>query len=148
MKVDKYTLKSESNFTLFEFISEGEKGAIRKRIEFQEANEPNLYNLPFGDKTADTEAMDDLAVSNNGDTEKVLATVVSALYSFFDKNPEAFVYATGSTRSRTRLYQMGLSRFYKEMVQDFYLYGQVGENFYEFENGKNYVGFLAQRKFD
>jgi len=34
------------------------------------------------------------------------------------------------------------------MMKDFYLYGQVGDNFYLFEIGKDYDGFLAQRKFD
>ena len=35
MKVEKYQLKSESNLTTFEFISEGPKGLIRKKIQFQ-----------------------------------------------------------------------------------------------------------------
>jgi len=43
---------------------------------------------------------------------------------------------------------MGIARFYDEMVQDFDLYGQIGDEFYEFEIGKDYSGFLAQRKFD
>jgi len=34
------------------------------------------------------------------------------------------------------------------MIQDFDLYGQVGDEFYEFKPGKDYTGFLAQRKFD
>ncbi len=147
MKVNKYALKSESSLEHFEFVSEGAKGAIRKRIEFQQATEKNLYNLAFGDVNTDTGAIDDLAVSNNGDTDKILATVVGALYAFFDKYPEAFVYATGSTSSRTRLYQMGITRFYEDLISDFYLYGQVGKEFYKFEIGKTYSGFLAQRKF-
>ena len=147
MKVDKYALKSEGDLTVFEFISEGPKGAIRKLIHFQETNEPGLYNLAFGDKIEGKE-IDDLTVSNNGDSEKVLATVVSALYAFFDKHPDDFVYATGSTAARTRLYRMGITRFYDEIVQDFYLFGQIGDDFYDFEIGKEYSGFLAQRKFD
>ena len=147
MKVDKYSIKAEGNFTVFEFISEGSKGAIRKIVQFQETNEPKLYNLAFGDKNTETGEIDDLVVSNNGDSEKVLATVVSALYAFFDSHPEAFVYATGSTSARTRLYRMGITRFYEEMLEDFYLYGQIGDDFYEFEIGKEYKGFLAERKF-
>ena len=50
MKVDKYLIKAEGNFTVFEFISEGPKGAIRKMVQFQKTNETNLYNLAFGDK--------------------------------------------------------------------------------------------------
>ena len=33
------------------------------------------------------------------------------------------------------------------MIQDFEIYGQIGDEFYEFEAGKEYAGFLAQRKF-
>ena len=146
MQIDKYALKAESSLTVFEFISEGPKGPIRKLIQFQHTNQPNLYNLAFGDKDPRTGEIDDLAVSNNGDTDKVLATVVSALYAFFDKYPDSFVYATGSTSARTRLYRMGINRFYEEMVGDFDLYGQEGDEFYKFEVGKEYAGFLAQRK--
>ena len=148
MQVDKYALKAESNLNVFEFISEGPKGTIRKLIQFQETNEPGLFNLAFGDKNYETGEIDDLAISYNSDSEKVLATVVAALYAFFDKYPDAFVYATGSTRARTRLYRMGITRFYEEMAEDFYLFGQIGDDFYEFEVGKEYKGFLAQRKFD
>ena len=139
-------LKAESSLTVFEFISEGPKGLIRKIIQFQETNQQNLYNLAFGDVNLETEEVDDLSVSNNGDSEKVLATVVAALYAFFDKHPDAFVYATGSTKARTRLYRMGISRFYEEISQDFDLYGQIHDNFYKFELNKEYVGFLVQRK--
>ncbi|HEX5153997.1 MAG TPA: hypothetical protein VFW07_21270 [Parafilimonas sp.] len=147
MKLSKYHLKAESSFTRFEFISEGNKGAIRKLIEFQTTSEPEFYNLAFGDKDPLTGDINDLAVSNNGDTEKVLATVVAALYVFFDNYPTAYVYATGSTKARTRLYRIGITKFYEEMQNDFYLYGQVGDDFPEFEIGKECDGFLAQRKF-
>ena len=148
MKIEKYPLKAESSLTVFEFISEGPKGFIRKIIQFQETNKANLYKLAFGDKNNETGEVDDLVVSNNADSEKVLATVVAALYAFFDKYPDASVYATGSTSTRTRLYRMGITRFYEEMIQDFDLYGQVGDEFYEFKPGKDYTGFLAQRKFE
>ena len=147
MKAEKYPLKAGRNLTTFEFISEGPKGVIKKLIEFQETNKPNLYNLAFGDKVGETD-IDDLAVSNNGDSEKVLATVVAALYAFFDKYPTAFVYTTGSTKARTRLYRMGITKYYDEMLEDFYLYGQIGDEFLTFEVDKNYDGFLAQQKFD
>jgi len=146
MRIDRYALKSESGLTVFEFISEGPKGTIRKMVHFQETNEPGLYNLAFGDKNSGTDELDDLSVSNNGDSEKVLATVVAALYAFFDRHPDAFVYATGSTAARTRLYRMGITRFREEMELDFHLFGQVGDKFEPFETGREYIGFLAQRK--
>ena len=146
MNVEKYSLKAESSLTIFEFVSEGPNGLIRKIIQFQLTNQPNLYNLAFGDRNEETGEINDLVVSNNGDTEKVLATVVAALYAFFDRYPDVLVYATGSTKARTRLYRMGITRFYEEMSRDFDLYGQMRDEFYEFEVGREYVGFLAQRK--
>lgn len=105
-----------------------------------------MYNLAFGDKNFQTGELDDLVVSNNGDTDKVLATVVAALYAFFDQYPDAFVCATGSTTIRTRLYRMGIARFYEEVIADFDLYGQIGDEFEVFVVGKEYDGFIAQRK--
>ena len=113
MKSPKYLLKAESKFTRFEFISEGNKGAIQKLIEFQATSESEFYNLAFGDKDPLTGDINDLAVTNNGDTEKVLVTVVAALYVFFENYLTAFVYATGSTKTRTRLYRMGINKFTK-----------------------------------
>lgn len=104
-------------------------------------------NLAFGDFIAETLRIDDLSVSGNGVTEKVLATVVNAVYTFFNYYPTLFVYATGSTKSRTRLYRMSISRFFEEMKNDFCLYGQKVDDFMPFEIGVNYEGFLAQRKF-
>lgn len=147
MRLTKYHLKAESTFTRFEFISEGKKGAIRKLIEFQATSEPEVYNLAFGDKDPLTGHINDLAVTNNGDTEKVLATVVAALYVFFDNYPTVYIYATGSTKARTRLYRMGITKFYQEMQKDFYLFGQIGDEYSEFKSGNDYDGFLAQRKF-
>lgn len=146
MKMERYLLKAEANLTVFEFISEGPNGLIQKIVQFQKTDRHNLYNLAFGDKNIETGEIDDLVVSNNGDSEKVLATVAAALFVFFDKYPNAFVYATGSTNARTRLYRIGITRFYDEIIQRVDLYGQIGEDFYEFEIGKDYIGFLAQLK--
>lgn len=148
MKIEKYHLKSDNTLTYFEFISVGSKGTIRKMIEFQTTSTPNLYNLAFGDKNPETGELDDLAISNNGDTEKVLGTVVAAVYAFFNINPEAIIYTTGSTPARTRFYRIGISEFYDEIQNDFYLYGQIGNKLYVFEIGKEYEGFVAQRKFE
>jgi hypothetical protein len=77
-----------------------------------------------------------------------LATVVGVLYAFFDFHPDASIFATGSTSARTRLYRIGITRFYEDIRQDLYLFGQTDQGFSEFEIGKEYKGFLAQRKFD
>ncbi len=100
---------------VFEFVSEGPKGEISKLVQFGETNLKDFYNLAFGDKDPATGEINDSVVSNNNDSDKVLATVVATVYAFTNKHPEAWVYATGSTRSRTRLYRMGLTKYLAEI---------------------------------
>ncbi|MFY8187393.1 MAG: DUF6934 family protein [Flavobacterium sp.] len=119
MSNPKYQLNAEEDLTVFNFISEGPKGKITKIIEIKETNLKGFFNLAFGDKNQETGTIDDTIVTNNNDTEKVLATVVSAVYAFTDLNPDAWVYATGSTDSRTRLYRMGINKYLSQVENDF-----------------------------
>lgn len=96
-------------------------------------NDPGLFNLAFGDKDPLTGEIDDLSVSGNNDTEKVLATVISAVYVFCEKYHDAYSYASGSTKARTRLYRMGITKYYDQVLDDFFLYGQIVDNFLEFD---------------
>ena len=146
MKLPKYQLKSTEKLSSYEFISEGTKGLITKRIQFTQINRKGVYNLAFGDKDILSGDIDDLAISNNGDSEKILATVIGAVYSFCDKNPNAWILATGSTASRTRLYQIGIAKYYEDLTEEFDIYGQVEDDWELFKFGKNYSAFLAKRK--
>ena len=47
MKNPKYQLKAEQDLTVFRFISQGTRGDIQKRIEFNETNLKDFYNLAF-----------------------------------------------------------------------------------------------------
>jgi hypothetical protein len=103
MPLPKYQLKSGQQLSSYAFISEGPNGFIIKRIQFTLLNTEGVYNIAFGDKDPQSGEIDDLAISNNGNSEKVLATVVAAVYAFCDKHPESWIFITGSTQSRTRL---------------------------------------------
>lgn len=92
-------------------------------IKFSETAIEGVYNLAFGDKDLLTGEVDDNIVSNNGDSEKVLATVVSAVYSFTEKQKKFWVYATGSTQSRTRLYRMGIAKYFDDVKDNLEIYG-------------------------
>lgn len=116
----------------FEFTSEGLNGQIHKLVQFTPTNMKDVFNLAFGDKDAETGEIDDTVISNNGDSEKVLATVVSAVYAFLEKQPNAWIYATGSSNSRTRLYRMGISKHFSEVKNDFAVYGQLEGNWQTF----------------
>lgn len=146
MKLPRYQLKAGDKLITFEFISEGPKGRIPKLIQFTPSNLKDLYNLAFGDKDRHTGQINDTIISNNNDSERVLATVVASVYAFTDRYPEAWVYATGSTKSRTRLYRMGITKYLSEAKDDFEIYGEIGEEWEPFKANIEYEGFLLKRK--
>jgi hypothetical protein len=146
MKLERYQLKTSDNIKVFEFVSEGPKGRIEKIIQLSETNLKGFYNLAFGDKNPETGVLDDLAISNNADMDKILATVVAAVLAFTERNPDAYVYATGSTSARTRIYRMGISKYYEEIVGSFQLFGETENDLEEFEKNKDYFGFVVIRK--
>lgn len=123
MILDRYELTAGRNLKTYEFLSEGKRGRIIKVIQFQPMNIENLYNLSFGDKNMETGELDDKVITDNGDSEKVLATVVAALYVFVDRYPDTWVYATGSTNARTRLYGMGINKYFDIAADDFEIMG-------------------------
>lgn len=148
MKLPRYELKAEKSLMVFEFTSEGPKGQIPKLIKFSETTLKGFYNLAFGDKNLATGEIDDLVISNNGDSEQVLATIVSSVYAFTHNQNEAWIYATGSTKARTRLYRMGISKYLEEVKHDFHIYGLWEGEWQEFEKGIDYSAFLVKRKSD
>jgi hypothetical protein len=130
----------------FEFISEGHKGLIHKIVRYQLTNLKGVYNLAFGDKDHSTGDINDTVISNNGDSEKVLASVVATVYAFTDRYPDAWIYATGSTKSRTRLYQIGIAKFFSEVEEDFEVLGERNNDWEVFRKSVSYEGFLVRRK--
>jgi len=131
---------------VFEFISEGNHGPIPKLVVYSKTHLHNFYNLGFGDKDKVTGEIDDKVVTNNGDSQKVLATVASTLYIFIEKFPEAMVFAIGSTRARTRLYRIGISNNLIEIQNDFEAYGLREDGWNIFEKETEYEAFLVMKK--
>jgi len=146
MKLPKYQLKAEKSFMVFEFTSEGPKGQILKLVKFSETNLKGFFNLSFGEKDKNSGEINDKIISNNNDSDKVLATVVAALYAFTDKYPGAYVFATGSTKTRTRLYRMGITKYFDEIQKDYHIYGLCNDKWENFEKKIEYDAFLAKRK--
>ena len=148
MNRPKYLYKSEEEFKVYSFYSEGIKGLIKKMIVFSFTGESNIYNLGFGDYNSETKTIDDEVITNNGDSLKVLATVASTVYAFTEKYPDALVFATGSNNFRTRLYRMGITNNLEEIKVDFEVFGlKVDNNVWEeFVSGEDYEAFIVKRK--
>jgi hypothetical protein len=147
MKYPKYQYRSETSMNYYEFISEGSKGPIKKIVEYTETGTENVYNLGFADYDEKTKTTSDISVTNNGDSLKVLATVASTVYAFTQKNPKAWILATGSTNVRTRLYRMGITNNLAEISEDFKVFGLNGHGEWDkFIVGEDYEAFLFTKK--
>jgi hypothetical protein len=115
MKYPKYPIVANDPLS-YEFYSEGPQGRIKKSVVYSHI-EGNLYNLGFGDWNEELKGLDDSSRSNNGDRDKVLATVAYTALDFIGQFPDAQIFAEGSTSARTRLYQMGTPiTFWKSML--------------------------------
>ena len=68
------------------------------------------------------------------------------LFTHFVTNTEASIFASGSTPARTRLYRIGIAKYFDDIKEDFEIYGQFEDQWELFEKGKEYLAFLAQRK--
>lgn len=147
MDIECYEIENSVGSKYFEFISSGINGNIVKVVKYIPLpNQEGIFNLGFGDKNIESGELDDLVVSNNGDTEKVLATVALTVYEFFKEHPLATVYLKGSTQSRTRLYQISISKFIEQISNEFDVYGELENEFERFKKNVSYKGFLIQQK--
>ena len=149
MDLGHYEYHVGEEFLDYEFYSDGPKGAILKVVRFTlvRSTDFEYFNLGFGDWNKEKSRIDDFVISNNRDAERVLSTVASTVLDFTDHYPDAIVYAEGSTRSRTRRYQMGINKYWDEIRLLFDLYGLIeNEGFQPFERQRNYKAFLIKRK--
>ena len=145
MKYPRYPIVMSDNSCVYMFFSEGPRGKIKKGVLYSRIDK-NLFNLGFGDWSEGLLDLDDSNRSNNGDRDKVLITVAHTALSFTDAFPNARIFVTGSTASRTRLYQMGIAANLLEVSQNFEVQGFVNGEWELFRPGRNYEAFLISRK--
>lgn len=124
----------------------GPKGIVTKVVRYREINVRGIYNLGFGDKDLQTGYISDIAVTNNNDSQKVLATVAKTLYIFTDRYTEAIIIATGSTDARTRLYRMGIANNLAAIQQDFVIAGLTEDGWEPFSKNVTYGAFSVRRQ--
>jgi hypothetical protein len=131
----------------FKFVSIGKKGAIPKCIFFEPTAIPYVYNLAFGN-LLDNGGIDDTSVSDNGDRNKILATLAKVIFQYTFKYPERKIYFRGSSKERTRLYRMAVGINLEELSKSFEIYAEVEdeEEFVPFCKDMEINAFLIKRK--
>lgn len=147
MNLERYEIRQEApQSNVFGFTSEGPKGRIAKAVVFTRFESSAFYNLGFGDINEETNELDDIIVTDNGDTQLILATVAAIVIQFTAERPEAKIYATGSTAARTRLYRIGITTHLPDMAAMFRIFGFRDEGWHPFEKGIEYEAFYVERK--
>jgi len=148
MNLETYPYFANNNFLNYEFFSMGQKGRIKKSVRFTKISlgDPSIYNLGFGDVVDATDEIDDHAITNNGDRDIILATIANTIIDFTDMYVDSYIFVTGSTPSRTRLYQMAISRRHEEISIDYIVFGLRDRLWHKFQKNENYNAFLVKRK--
>jgi len=148
MNLERYKYAVNESLQTYEFESHGPNGKIKKIIRYSPQNVDGVtyFNIAFGDIIAGSENLNDLSVSDNKDTEKILATIAATVIEFTKHFPDMMVYAKGSTPARTRLYQMGISAHWNEITLALNFFGFTNNKWELFEKNVNYEAFLAIRK--
>lgn len=149
MAEDKYTYLKIPEEYYYEFYSEGPKGIIKKIIRYRLIQEIpfKIYNLGFGDWDENASDVNDIVNTNNQDRQRVLATVADTVLDFLKSHPDASVFARGSTTSRTRLYQMNISAFWREISDaSFIVKGYLNKEWKPFQKGINFEAFIIRKK--
>jgi hypothetical protein len=131
---------------IFSFLSIGKNGIILKMVEIAEIQE-GVYNLGFGDYNFTTESVDDKANSNNGDIEKVLATIFGIMIDFLNKNPNKTIFFAGSTPFRTQLYQRIVNTYFDEFSSILEIQGNINGKYEPFQKNREYESFLVKKLF-
>jgi hypothetical protein len=146
MKYEVYAgIEVADDFNVFDFLSFGKNGIIPKRVAFTKTEGDNIYNLAFGDVDGNGE-INDYSVSDNGDRNKILATVAKIVEDYTRKFPDRWIIFRGSTDERTRLYRMGIGLNFEELSAKFVIYDYDGENVIPFVKGLKINTFLVKRK--
>lgn len=150
MSTEKYPYIQANISAQFEFESIGPNGAIKKVVTYKiigtlEGGIP-LFNLGFGDYNEVDNSYNDLTVSNNEDKLKVLSTVANTVLDFTAPYEKVAIHAIGSTPSRTRLYQIGINTYRKEIEAYFKILGYKDGSWHEFKYATNYEAFLVIKK--
>jgi hypothetical protein len=147
MKFEQYTATASTEHTEYHFTSTGPNGDFSIIIQYTYIEKANVFNLGFGLLQEDGN-VDDTFRTNNGDMEKILATVGNTVLSFSGKHPDIPVFATGNDMVRTRLYRRMLTRNKDAIEKLFRIYGQKDNEWHKFEANIDYDSFLVIRRKD
>lgn len=146
MNYPNYLFHSNLSSTEFFFESIGSKGIINKVVAFQQTSVATIYNLGLADYDPTTGEIDDTIITDNGDMEKILATIFQIVLYYLSINPNHIVYFSGNSPSRTRLYRIAINHSLNELTVLVDVLGVINSQPEPFTANRAYDGFLIRKK--
>lgn len=150
MEEDKYNCIKDAANNTFTFESQGPKGVIKKIVKYRLSDKLEdgtpVLNLSFGDLEENLKSINDNAISNNSDRNKVLVTVAHTVLDILEDFGNVAVVARGRTPACTRLYQMGINAHKEEIDKLLEVRGFRESKWEKIEKGINYSAFIAKKK--
>jgi len=151
-QVETYELITFEDPFIYMFYTKDDR-QILKRVSFDKAKGyEKLYNVSLGDMDPRSGETDFMARSNHKNRDKVLATVVSAVYKFTSTYPDFGVIIEGNQSAKTMMYRMGLHKYYDQLSKDFEIHGVTRDtddsilSIEKYIKEKKYHAIVAERK--
>jgi hypothetical protein len=141
-----YTTQYDQVYNTFLFDSKGPERTIHKAVVFSKVRK-GLYNIALGDINSEGE-LDDESRSDNGDMNKVFATVAQCILDFMNTHPDTDVLVQGNTVAKNRLYRGVINSMWDGIEVELHIDGLVGNEWESFSRGstKSYLSFIFSKK--
>jgi len=146
MNYEAYPFSRNEQNNSFQFQSTGKRGTFEKAIAFSLITD-NIYNLALLDFNPLMQDYTDDSITDNGDMPEIMATVMAVAIDYLNDFPDRRIYLTGNTASRTRLYQIAISKVLKSISQYVTVLGYYNDLWIPFEPNMNFEGFLVTKNF-
>ena len=145
MQSEFYPFQADDTRLYFDFLSVSPEKTIRKAVIFTPLSARKMFNLALVDVSPDGSVCDK-TISNNGDFEKVMATVFQCVARFFEYYPWADVHLQANTPARNRLYRIIISKELSQIKKYYEIYGTNDSVTEPFEGEKEYHHYIIKFK--
>jgi hypothetical protein len=100
-------LQALRDFSAFQFTSAGLAGPVTRQVRFTGQKDAGIYNLDLRDLPV-TQKDDPGRVTDQGDMNTVLATLVQIIEIYTERYPRRSIRLKGDTEEKAHLYRMTL----------------------------------------
>jgi hypothetical protein len=146
MQYEPYTeMEVMPDLSLFRFVSAGPAGLITKEIRFAGLPDSGMYSVHLGDIRQNGD-FDPSAVSNTGDRNRVLATVILAIELYTERYPGRSILIGGFDRQRARLFRLAIGVNFKKISQVFTILEVCEGRYLPFSPDTNSTIFHLRRR--